>query len=253
MDPITHIPALLTSRYFSCGRRLLLLDYDGTLVPFARMPSEAVPSLELISLLRQLCEKATVYIVSGRDSVFLDQHLGQLPLGLVAEHGAMIRHHKGDWAEMQAITCSDWRMYVNSLFGEFTTLYPGSFVEQKKFSLAWHYRNADDTATAGAARLYAELAEKTMDYQVLKGNKVIEVRCAGINKGKAAQWIAAQKDYDFILAVGDDQTDEDMFRGLAGKQADVYTLKVGSDGLSCARFRLPSRTALWDLLCILVH
>ena len=116
---------------------------------------------------------------------------------------------------------------------------PGSFIEEKQFSLVWHYRKADsELSTTRVRELTDELVNLTanLNLQILEGSKVVEVKNSGINKGRAAlRWIA-KEDWDFILAIGDDRTDEDMFEVLP---ETAYSLKVGL-GSSMARFNLKS-------------
>ena len=82
------------------------------------------------------------------------------------------------------------------------------------------------------------------DLQVIQGSKVVEIRHAGVDKGSAAlQWLA-KNDYDFILAVGDDATDEDLFRAMP---ASAVTLRVGIAGTD-ARYNLRNSAEVIGLL-----
>ncbi|MCA1685400.1 MAG: trehalose-6-phosphate synthase, partial [Planctomycetia bacterium] len=87
----------LVGEFRSASRRLLLLDYDGTLVPLKPTPELAAPGLELLATLSRLAAAGEVVIVSGRSRASLDAWLGRLDVGLVAEHGAWVRDRGGDW------------------------------------------------------------------------------------------------------------------------------------------------------------
>jgi trehalose 6-phosphate synthase/phosphatase len=116
---------------------------------------------------------------------------------------------------------------------------PGALVEEKDFSLVWHYRKADpELAWVRVSELKETLYFLTanLEVEVAEGNKIVEVKNAGINKGQAAMnWISKKK-WGFILAVGDDLTDEDLFRELPD---DAYSIKVG---LAPSRAKLRFKT-----------
>ncbi|GAB3920680.1 bifunctional alpha,alpha-trehalose-phosphate synthase (UDP-forming)/trehalose-phosphatase [Mucilaginibacter myungsuensis] len=242
---VTFMDAFTRSRilenYAATSKRLLLLDYDGTLAPFAKEPVMARPDIELLSILEDIATdpENEVYLVSGRDSKTLDLWLGHLPLGLIAEHGATIKLPDGDWISTAKLDLDSWRAKIERVMNTYTLKAPGSFMEQKKFSLAWHYRNTDSfEGTSRAKELYEELIKLTplMGLEVLNGNKVIEVREKGINKGIAVSNLVRHKKYDFILCAGDDRTDEDMFTALA-KVPGAYTIKIGME-ISAAKYNL---------------
>jgi trehalose 6-phosphate synthase/phosphatase len=105
---------------------------------------------------------------------------------------------------------------------------PLSFIEDKNFSLVWHYRKADpDLGMQRAWELKDELRTLTsnLNLEVMDGDKVLEIKFSGINKGRAAMNKMGDAAYDFILAVGDDWTDEYTFEAMPG---GAYTIKVGA-------------------------
>ena len=238
----------LLAAYAAARSRLILLDYDGTLVPFAGMPAEACPDRSLVRIIDRLaCGLGTeVVIISGRSRKTLEQWFGDLELGLVAEHGAWLRSVGGRW-RLSGPLASDWKRFIRPILDRYVHRTPGSMVEEKEFALVWHYRRVvPGLAEARAAELRASLIELVADLRldVLEGSKVVEVRNAGIGKGyAAARWLTRRK-RDFVLAVGDDTTDEDMF---AAMPADAYTIKVGARQ-SRARYRLDSPRAVRKLL-----
>lgn len=229
-------------------RRLLLLDYDGTLVAFAGSPKLAKPTEAAWKTLRRLSEdpKNDVVLVSGRDKTTLQSWFGTLDIGLVAEHGAWIRKRNEEWRMLKPLT-SDWKPKILPILETYSDRLPGSFVEDKEFSLAWHYRMADqEMASTIAKELMDDLVSFTANIavQVLQGNKVIEVRNPGMSKGDAGSYWISENQFDFILGVGDDWTDEDLFKILP---ETAYSIKVGSPQ-SAAKFNLSDSREVLNLL-----
>ncbi|MFZ2455102.1 MAG: bifunctional alpha,alpha-trehalose-phosphate synthase (UDP-forming)/trehalose-phosphatase [Candidatus Altiarchaeia archaeon] len=224
--------------YLKASRRLLLLDYDGVLAPFSTDPQQAKPAEDVIALLRRLTSdpRNTVAIISGRDRKTLTEWFGKLDIGLVAEHGAFIREKTGEWTTARPLN-TEWKPKVCTVLRRYIDRVPGSFIEEKEYSLAWHYRSADpEFASQRAKELTDNLLAltATIELQVLQGNKVVEVRTAGINKGSAALHFQGQERYDYIMAIGDDWTDEDMFKALP---KTACTIKVGMNP-SYSRYNL---------------
>ncbi|MBO9562698.1 MAG: bifunctional alpha,alpha-trehalose-phosphate synthase (UDP-forming)/trehalose-phosphatase [Niastella sp.] len=225
--------------YRHASRRLLLLDYDGTLAPFTANPDDAIPNPGLLGLLQSLAETpgTTVCIISGRSSAWLEKHLGMIDVNLVAEHGARYKRN-GEWiTEVQ--TNQDWKERVQHIMEMYERRCANTFIEEKDFSMVWHYRNANiDQGKLKAS----ELANDLNDYihhrnlQVLMGNKIVEVRQSGFNKGSFIKNILHQNTYDFVLTIGDDKTDEDMFKVLVNRKGS-FTIKVGMDA-SYAQYNL---------------
>jgi len=233
----------LLDEYAKANRRLILLDYDGTLVPFSKKPTHAVPDAPLIQTLKDLLSdiRNDIHIISGRDSETLDKWLGDLPVGLIAEHGAKSKSRGGKWHSQILQHQEDWMTKIRALMQLQTDKCAKSFIEQKEYSLAWHYRNVELVhGSLMAKELFDRLLTVTahLPVNVLFGNKVIEVRPNGIDKGSAVQKLLTAAEYDFILCIGDDKTDEDMFKRFIGK-ACAYTIKVGRDA-SFARYNIES-------------
>ena len=245
--------ANLIQQYRSAPAASLLLDYDGTLVPFAEDPKLALPDAELVTLLGELAGAPgnEVIIVSGRPRCELENWFGGIPVGLIAEHGVWLRARTGKWRMLKALT-TDWKERVRPILQLYVDRLPGALLEEKEFSLAWHYRKADpELALLRAKELLDDLAgfTRNIDVQVLEGIKVLEVRNTGVSKGTAAlEWLAALPP-GFILAVGDDWTDEDLFRALPPEACSV---RVGL-ARTAARYYLNSHTAVRHLLRQLVE
>lgn len=230
----------LVSEYDKSSKRLFLLDYDGTLVGFAGRPEKAGPDKELRSLLKALASepKNEVVIISGRDKETLNYWLGNTDASLIAEHGAWIKEKGGDWQVIEPLL-NDWKDTIRPILELYADRTPGSSVEEKDFSLVWHYRRADsELASLRIQELRDAVLNLTenLDIGVFEGSKILEVKNIGVSKGHAAErWLAKNK-WDFILAAGDDYTDEDMFSILP---ETAYSMKVGY-GISKARVNVES-------------
>jgi trehalose 6-phosphate synthase/phosphatase len=234
--------------YKAGERRALFLDYDGTLTPLARFPSMARPDEPRLALLAALAAdpKNRIVIISGRDRQTLDNWFGALSLGLIAEHGAWIKEADRPWQLVKALD-NRWKEQLLPILEIYTDRLPGAFIEDKENSVAWHYRLADpEQGGVRAAELVDHLDSliaKT-DLQVIQGSKVVEIRHAGVDKGNAAlQWLAGNE-YDFLLAIGDDATDEDLFRAMP---ASAATIRVGIAGTH-ARYNLRNSAEVMSLL-----
>jgi len=222
------------------GNRLFLLDYDGTLVGYKDRPEEAGPDNEVLAVLEELSDRSgnEVVIISGRDKDTLHSWLGDAGTSLVAEHGAWIRQ-KGEKWECTTSLHEDWKSAVRPILEVYTHRTPGSHIEEKDFSLVWHYRRAQpEMAYVRAHELKDALTDLTsnLGVGVFEGSKILEIRDHSVSKGSAAKVFLDKRKWDFILAAGDDYTDEEMFAILNN---NAYSIKVGSD-ISKARFSVRS-------------
>ena len=238
---------MFQTAFKTAGQKLLLLDYDGTLVGFHDNPLKAVPAKETLLLLEVLSKQpeTDVVIISGRPPDFLTQHFAHLNLTLVAEHGHMMKTPGQPWEEKKGAS-KEWVQHLLPVLETFTDNTPGTFIEQKKNALVWHYRKADpELGNARAVELKTVLASLLPnDLALLDGNKVIELVSANINKGAAALEIYNTKKYDFVLAAGDDVTDENMFINLP---EDSTTIKIGRKK-TAASFYVPHTAKFLELL-----
>lgn len=220
----------INQAYREAKKRILFLDYDGTLSWFRKNPEDARPDKELYSILKELYKDPsnTLVIISGRDKETLERWFAKHKLiHFVAEHGVWIRDPESNWQMMEQIN-NDWKDSVVPLLEYYVDQTPNTFIEEKNFSLVWHYRKADpDLGIQRSWELKEQLRNLTanLNLEIMDGDKVIEIKYSGINKGRAALTKMGDSDYDFILAIGDDWTDEYTFDALP---ADAYTIKVGT-------------------------
>jgi trehalose 6-phosphate synthase/phosphatase len=218
--------------YARARRRLLILDYDGTLVPFAKRPQQAVPPLEVIDLLNALVSdpQNCVALLSGRTAENLDRWFGTVQgMWLVAEHGAELKPPSSPtWEPLRLQMPAEWKNKVMPILEHFVDRTPGSFVEEKKWGLVWHYRMAEPEfgewlANELVSMLEAMLAET--EVRAFRGEKIVEVKPVWANKGEVLERLQSVcADPDFIFAAGDDRTDEDLFERL---HTDAWTIHVG--------------------------
>ena len=240
----------LLNAYKSAKKRLLILDYDGTLVRFSSDYRMAVPEEKLLRLLQDLSstDGNEVFLLSGRNSAWLEEHFGSLPINLIAEHGAKTKYASECW-QTEPFADNSWKEQIRTVMEKFEKRCANTFIEEKEFSIVWHYRNADAVQAKIRAmelinELKTQLAEQPIE--VMAGNKIVEVRNKGINKGSALTKVLSQYAYDFLFTAGDDQTDEDMFKLLIGKP-NCFSIKVGAKA-SYAQYNLLKPHMVVDLL-----
>lgn len=242
------LKSLIKSNYNQALKRVLFLDYDGTLVNFQGNPLDAKPDKELYQLIAILAQnpKNKVVIISGRKYETLGEWFEHLQVDLIAEHGAWKKFDGADWVETPNLS-DKWKTMVKPMLESYSDRIAGSFIEEKRFSLAWHYRKVEKgLGELRANELISNLRYLTREkgLQLLPGNKVIEIKNAEINKGKAALNYIYRKEFDFILAIGDDHTDEDIFEKLPEM---ATTIKV-SNSFSAAKYYLTDVKQVRDLL-----
>jgi len=243
------------TRMHAARRLHLLLDYDGTLVPYAARPEFALPDAALIELLTALAAHPalSIHIVSGRPRPLLDEWFGHLPVGLHAEHGFWSRPMGSEWRANAVIT-HEWKGRIRPVMESFAARTPGAFIEEKDAALCWHYRLADPVLGQTQSRelmLHLTSFLANLPVEVMPGHRIVEVRQHGVNKGIVLPAILAAiiaSPEEFVVALGDDRTDEDLFAALP---EHCVAIKVGPGAtLAAHRLRDPEavRAFLQDLL-----
>ncbi|MBN1834987.1 MAG: bifunctional alpha,alpha-trehalose-phosphate synthase (UDP-forming)/trehalose-phosphatase [Spirochaetales bacterium] len=239
---------ILAERYGSARRRLLLLDYDGTLVPLSANPDRARPDPELLELLRRLVahEGTEVVISSGRGRDRLAGWFEGLQVSLIARHGVWLKRMGQDWQLIEPLN-GDWKEILRPVLELHRDRTPGSSIEEGEYSMSWYYRKTEpELAAVRVSELKDALYSLTRDLglEVLEGNKFLEIKHLNVHKGRAVSRWLEQGDWDFLLAAGDDQTDEAMFSSLP--ECGV-AIKVGQD-ISNAAYFVDSPETLRSLL-----
>jgi len=242
----------IINRYAKTKNRIIFLDYDGTLVDFKPNIAQAEPDKQLYDLLNQLTDdpENQVALISGRKHENLSEWFGKENIYLIAEHGAWFRQQNTSWHKISGLS-DTWKQDIYPILETYVDRTPGSFIEEKTYSLVWHYRKAPK----GLGELRANELANNLKYlasdkglQLLPGDKVLEIKNMEVNKGKAAASLADKNNYDFIIALGDDYTDEDIFRALPDS---AITIKVGSN-ISAAKFYLRNPAEVRRFLADLV-
>lgn len=243
----------LQKSYKKSRKRLFLIDYDGTLTPIAKSPGMAVLKSGTRKILEALSseDRNQIVIVSGRDTGFMDAQFKNINVTLIAEHGYFTKHPGGGWETQFEPDCS-WKNKIEPLLQEYVDRCSGSMLEEKRCSLVWHYRNAEeDMASLRINELKYDLSEVLRNetkLQLLEGDKILEIKSVMYDKGIAASEIIKNGNYDFILALGDDHTDEDLFRVIP---ETGFTIKVGSK-LTNAKYNVKNQTEVLGILKSLV-
>ena len=239
---------ILSEKFEAANNRLLLLDFDGTLVNLQSRPELATPGEDVLSILENLSAdpKNEVWIVSGRNRQFLEQYMGHLPIGMVAEHGGYIKN-----PEWQPVIKGEpeWKDQVIEIMQDYVDTNAESFIEVKEFGIAYHYRNVAEKQGFNSSRELLMLLKNHMyntPTQIIDGNKVIEVKHFMAHKGMTCKsHILLNGKYDFTLAIGDDKTDEDLFEMLTGE--NEFSIKVG-EGNTAAKYRLKTVEEVLEFL-----
>ena len=235
--------------YKQSKERLIFLDYDGTLVGFNENPDDSKPDQELIEILERLTKDKNnhIVIISGRGRQTLEEWMKPYSLDIVAEHGVWIKRMGKPFKTFIKINAS-WKKETMSLLERYVNRTPGSFVEEKDYSLVWHYRKVETGLGEVRTReLTSHLKYMTANenLEVLEGDMIVEIKNSEINKGKAAQKLMEiYPEADFLLALGDDFTDEDTFKAMP---EEAYTIKVGTSA-SEAKFSVNSYKEVRKLL-----
>lgn len=239
---------VIKKAYQLANSRIIFIDYDGTLIPFSKYPDQAVINEKAEKVISTLTKdpKNEINIISGRNKEFLERQFLNSKVTLIAEHGYFLKKPGMKW-EPNVATDLDWKQKVLPILNEYVDRCTGSFIEEKYASMAWHYRNVEaDFAELRINELKDDLHEilkSNTNLQVLEGNKVIEIKSVLYNKGTVAATLVQQNHFTFIMAIGDDKTDEDLFSAMP---ANAFTIKVGS-GLSFARYNLKKQKDFYDL------
>ena len=245
----SHLIKNIVTKYQNSKSRIIFLDYDGTLTGFHKDPQMAMPDDELYSIIKKLTsdKKNTVVIISGRDKETLSKWFDRFSrLSFIAEHGVWNKNPDTEW-KMSGQIEKEWMEIIDPVLQNFVDRTPRSFIEYKNYSLVWHYRDSDpDMGQQRSWELKDDLKNyiANLNLEIMDGDKVIEIKNAGINKGKAAIDKIGDTEFDFILALGDDWTDEYTFNSLP---ETAFTVKVGTK-TTAAKYYLKDVSGVRGLL-----
>lgn len=244
----------LANDFRTAGASLVMLDYDGSLREFVDRYEDAMPTDEILEILRDYGERSDVkvFINSGRDHQTLGEWFDDCPIDLIAEHGAWMKGAGEKEWRLLGVLDTSWKSDVLGLLEDYVGRTPGSRIEEKETALAWHYRQTEETLGNWQALELVSVLENSLrgqPVQVLHGAKVVEIRQQGLTKARAYDLVIDQfGPFDFELATGDDRTDEDLFVHVG---TNVHTVKIGS-GNSAAKVAVASPRSLREMLVALL-
>jgi len=239
----------IRERFEEAENAIVFLDYDGALVGYTDKPEEAFPDPKLLEILDNLCDKAKIVIISGRDKKTMDGWLSDYNLNMIAEHGVFIKKNNGSsqkWSTHIDIS-NEWKASFRKKMDDYVERTPGAFVEEKEHSMVWHYRKVESgLGNLRKRELFSHLKymARGSKLEVLEGNRALEIKRPEVSKSKATIEFLEDGNYDFVMVIGDNWTDEDTFRDLP---ANAITLRVGYD-FTRAKYNLKSHLEVRKLL-----
>ncbi|KAK9052834.1 hypothetical protein SSX86_029464 [Deinandra increscens subsp. villosa] len=240
----------IVSAYKRTKRRAILLDYDGTMTLLSSISTG--PSSEIIRIVNNLCRdpKNVVFIVSGKDRVTLTEWFSSCEnLGVAAEHGYFFRENKdAEWETCVAVPDFYWKQIAEPVMKLYTETTDGSTIETKESGLVWNYQYADPDFGSCQAKELLDHLESVLANEpvtVKSGQNIVEVKPQGVNKGLVAdRLLTTMKERgmlpDFVLCIGDDRSDEDMFEAITRAVA-APTLSPVAEVFACTVGRKPSK------------
>ena len=242
----------IKKKYKSSEKRLIFLDYDGTLTGFHSDPLQSKPDNELKDIMKQITadKKNHVVVISGRGRETLEKWLGSYDIEIIAEHGVWLKEKGADWRTITKMK-GEWKAEISKVLDGYVNRTPGSFIEVKDYSLVWHYRKVETGLGEVRTReltSHLKYITANKNLNVLEGDKVVEIKNSEVNKGRASSFWLEKYDADFIMALGDDWTDEDTFLAMPD---DAVTVKVGST-TSAAKYSVSDYIAVRKLLKLLM-
>ncbi|KDP34244.1 hypothetical protein JCGZ_07815 [Jatropha curcas] len=255
----------IVNAYNKTTSRLILLDYDGTMM--AQSSMDKTPSGEVISVLNLLCRdpKNVVFLVSGRGKDPLSKWFSPCEkLGISAEHGFFTRWSKDSpWETCSVAIDNEWKKIVEPVMQLYTESTDGSFIEQKESALVWHHGEADSHFGSSQAKELLDHLESVLANEpvvVKRGQHIVEVKPQGVSKGTVVEKLISSmrsrgKSPEFLLCIGDDRSDEDMFESIASHVenpslpaiAEVFACTVGQKP-SMAKYYLDDTSDVIKLL-----
>ncbi|KAF2338015.1 MAG: bifunctional alpha,alpha-trehalose-phosphate synthase (UDP-forming)/trehalose-phosphatase [Flavobacterium nitrogenifigens] len=243
----------MLQHYKEAKSSVFFLDYDGTLSPIDRNRIEAEPTQAILDTIEMFSsrEDTDVVIISGRDKLTLWKWFAHLNVDFGADLGAWISE-KSDWKLLGDFN-TDWKKQVAQTVSRYVDKLPNSLIEIKTFSIVWDYRMAcSELRELRITELITELKNNdkiTDKVDFITGENTFTVQSKGTGKGNAATYWLSKKKYDFILAAGDDDSDEELFESIPKYG---YSIKVGK-GKTVANHRLKDHDAIIKLLDALGH
>ncbi|KAG5532042.1 hypothetical protein RHGRI_026606 [Rhododendron griersonianum] len=240
----------IVSAYKRTKIRAILLDYDGTLMPQASIDKS--PSSKTIKILNSLCRDKNnmVFIVSARSRDKLAEWFAPCDnLGIAAEHGYFIRLKRDEeWETCVPVVECSWKQIAEPVMALYTETTDGSTIEDRETSLVWCYEDADPDFGSCQAKELLDHLESVLANEpvtVKSGQNIVEVKPQGVSKGLVAKrLLSTMQDRgmlaDFVLCIGDDRSDEDMFEVITSS-IDGPSIARNAEVFACTVCRKPSK------------
>jgi alpha,alpha-trehalose-phosphate synthase [UDP-forming]/trehalose-phosphatase len=232
----------------------ILTDLDGTLIPFAPTPEEAVPDPQLLELLQSLAALPGLHVavVSGRPHAVLERYFSDPSIWLVAEHGAWCRG-EGAWQSTIDLDPKPVQDLADRLEA-IAKHHVGARIERKTWSCAIHYRQMRPYARAAFGVEVTVAIDEFLalhpSFERVDGSQVIEIRAAAARKSSAVGWVKRQLGDARLIAIGDDLTDEHLF-GALGPLDEPVLVRGGIPRRSHARWEVDGVDEARQLLVFL--
>ncbi|XP_022724861.1 probable alpha,alpha-trehalose-phosphate synthase [UDP-forming] 7 isoform X2 [Durio zibethinus] len=240
----------ILSVYQRSKNRAILLDYDGTVMP--QTSHNKTPSAEVISIINTLSGdiKNTVFVVSGRGRESLGKWFSPCKkLGIAAEHGYFMRWSgKDSWEVCGQNSEFGWKEIAEPVMKLYTEATDGSSIEYKESALVWHHRDADLVFGSSQAKEMLEHLESVLANEpvaVKSGQFIVEVKPQGVSKGLVAEKVFTSmaesgRSADFVLCIGDDRSDEEMFE-IISSAISSGVLSSNTSVFACTVCQKPSK------------
>jgi trehalose-phosphatase len=233
-------------------QKLLFLDFDGTLAPIASTPDQVVFEEETKKHLRRLCRKPDykIAIISGRSMKDLKTFLSMRDILYIGNHGLEMAG-KGPSLPGRAKKAKELKFLMWQLVEKLNADYyymPGVLIEDKGITVSLHYRNVDKENLPLFNEVLNFFRNKYKKAPIVwkKGKKVWEIfPKIQWHKGYAALYIFKKYPKSIPIVIGDDRTDEDMFRALS---RFGITIRVGHSKKSHAEYYVNSQNEIEKLL-----
>lgn len=220
---------------FALVKTLYAFDYDGTLAPISSDPDKAFMIQEVTDFLKKLNSIASVAIITGRSTEEVKKFLDFEPEFIIGNHGIEGSHSEEELLTMEGLVVI-WKKMLGQLPADVR-------LEVKKYSLSLHFQND----ISALMPLIEQLPEATL----VGGKSILNILPKiGMNKGQALNQVMRNKNFHFGFFIGDDVTDENVF---AYKSSRLFTVKVGRDPDTMAKYYINTQTEILDVLKALVN
>jgi len=228
---------------------LIALDFDGTLAPITSYPEAAQMRPGTRRLLEEICKSKKVVIVSGRSLPDLKARSTMPNVLLIGNHG--VESELRDYSQIlqaAAATCKSWKLQLSQIIGQ-ASLSLGIDIEDKVYSLSLHYRRSTHYAQC-LDFIIKVVGQLVPSPRLVKGKAVVNLLPPGMpHKGDALFDAMHSTGLKKSIFVGDDDTDEDVFVNASD---DTFTVRVGFDPDSAAKYYLRDQTEIEQLLSMLL-